>query len=83
MQKELSKLRSHPAWPVLAGEVLRRQESWAANLAKRLIGGDLVDQREIDRRSSFFTGAAWVVGMVDGSDGEIERLLVRATKERS
>jgi len=79
-QQDLVKLKAHHAWPVLTGIVERRKEAWAQNLAKRLIAGEALDELEIARRSGFFAGATWLLGIVDGSEKEIESLLAKGVK---
>lgn len=80
--QEIAKLKAHPAWSILSADINSRKNNWSSNLTKRLISGDLVDQREIDRKSGFFAGCLFVINMVEGSDKEIERLLREATKDR-
>ena len=78
--QDLVKLKAHHAWPVLTEIVSRRKEAWAANLAGRLIAGEKLDELEIARRSGFFAGASWLLGIVDGSEKEIEKLLSKGVK---
>lgn len=73
--QDVAKLKAHPSWGVLGAEVQKRRDAWALNLAKRLIAGESIDQREVDRRSGFWAGASWVLSVVDGSDKEIEAVL--------
>ena len=76
--QELSKLKKHPSWPVLREIFEGKKNQWFGSLARSLMAGQLVDQREIDRKAGFFAGAEWILDNPDMAEASLNRALKKA-----
>jgi len=71
-------LKSHEGWKRLAEHVRADRERFLMRLAKRLMSGQVVDQREIDYQRGFYQGAEWVIGHPEEAEASLERAARRA-----
>ena len=66
-------LKEHDGWKRLAELVRVDRERFLTKLAKRLMAGEEVSQREIDFHRGFYQGAEWVVGHPENAEASLER----------
>ena len=71
-------LREHDGWKRLAELVRADRERFLLRLAKRLMAGEEVSQREIDFQRGFAQGAEWVVGHPEQAEASLERAARKA-----
>ena len=66
-------LKQHPGWRRLYEHIEAEEEGFARGLAKRLMAGENVSQREVDFHRGFFRACKWVVGHPEQAMGSLER----------
>jgi hypothetical protein len=68
-----SGLKENPAWAELYEEVKRKKKNYMEGFARRLMAGELVDQREIDYHRGFYQGAVWILAHPEEAEAALER----------
>jgi hypothetical protein len=71
-------LKQHEGWKRLAEKVRADRERFLAKIARRLMAGEPVDQREIDYHRGFYQGAEWVIGHPEEAEASLERAARKA-----
>lgn len=71
-------LREHAGWRRLYERVNEERQTFMASLAKRLMRGEIVSQREIDYTRGFHEGAAWIISQPEEADKHLEAAARRA-----
>jgi hypothetical protein len=76
---ELAKLKDHEAWTVLRQVLETKKERWQRGLTKRLIAGEIVDQRDLDYQRGFWAGAFYVLDNPEKAEDSLKAALRKAT----
>lgn len=71
-------LREHAGWRRLYEKVGVDQDRFLAHIARRLMSGQEVAQREIDFHRGFYQGALWVLGHPEEAEKSLERAAQKA-----
>lgn len=66
-------LREHAGWRRLRDQVRAEQEGFLARLARRLMAGEGVDQREIDYYRGYYQGALDTVERPEKAEENLEK----------
>jgi len=66
-------LRDHPGFQRLRDKILEYQDGAMSVIARRLMSGEVVDQREIDFMRGFAEGALVIVEMPEEAEKSLER----------
>jgi hypothetical protein len=74
----LSELKDNPSWAELQRALDDYQARKFAAFSRRLIAGEEVDQRYIDRLAGFFIGAQWILDNPDLNEQKLEAKLRKA-----
>lgn len=71
-------LREHVGWRRLLNKVGADRDGFLIGVAKRLMAGFVVDQREIDFHRGFYEGALFVLEMPEKAEENLEAAARRA-----
>ena len=74
----LAELKQQPAWAELARIVEERKRVHFDSLTRRLIAGQPVDQREVDRMAGYFKGQEDLIARPDLAANQAKSALKRA-----
>lgn len=66
-------LRENVAWQKLAQRVRDDKDRYFASIARRLMSGAKVDQREVDYMRGFYFGARWIIEHPEEAEKSLER----------
>lgn len=76
--RRLDGLQEHAGWRYLQKMVVDRETVWLVRLARRLMAGEVVDQREIDYQRGFIRGALEVIERPEQAIADLELAARRA-----
>lgn len=77
-------LSEHQGWRHLRKKIAEQQDRFAENIARRILAGGEVDQREIDFMRGYIAGAAFVIERPEVAERSLEaaaRLAASFAKE--
>lgn len=69
----LGELQEHVGWRRLYERVKEDRARFMGAIARRLMAGEKVDQREIDFHRGFYYGALWILGHPEEAEKSLER----------
>lgn len=76
----LAELKTLPAWEELGRVVAERKEAFYRSMTKRLIGGEEINQREIDRAAGYYEGLEDLLRAPDKAETRMKRALEKAER---
>lgn len=81
MVRKLDGLREHAGYQYLLKIIREKQKKALSTVARRLMAGELVDQREIDFQRGYFRGALDVAERPEKAVADLERAARQAWVE--
>lgn len=76
----LGALKAHPSWGALRDVFKGKRRRYFENVTSRLMGGTVIDQRELDFQRGFYAGAQWLLDNVENAEEEFEKAMQQARR---
>src|SRR5690348_13502248 len=77
-QERLTSLANHPGWAQLKQVFAARKEAHVKSVAAKLIAGEEIQQRELDRIHGWWAGCQWLINNPDMAESSLKKALAAA-----